>query len=106
LKDELTVLREARSLIEQGWCQRRGKQLLPNGATAYCPIYALREAAMDETAYIRGLVRLSQNLPRVNHKGKVVFDQILSKWNDQPERSQQEVLDLFDRTIAELAGVA
>jgi hypothetical protein len=100
--ETLEVLRKARGLIEKGWCQgvyakdENGKPCDPNSAAAesFCVYGALRRWAQrysDE--YDAATDRLGEE-PECQHG--------ISLFNDHEDRTQAEVLALFDRTIAKL----
>jgi hypothetical protein len=92
-------LREARALIERGWCQkdtaidRKGNSVdvFSPLATRWCIYGAV--AAITENNYVPADIAdvLREGLP---------VGALVSQWNDTPGRTQAEVLDLFDRAIA------
>ena len=120
------VLREARALVENGWCQGRSKSVgfpiggytrsyeysqvhhgrvryvAPENAAKEC--YSLTGALhavsnLDRTTELRAQRELLQVLPPED-VGKFVA---LSSWNDRSKRTHAEVLELLDRAIGEKA---
>ena len=81
-------LREARALIEQGWCQRIAKFSFTDGHTLYCPIGALYEVKEDQSYFyaLDALVRA------------IEYEDI-GAWNDDPYRTKEDVLSAFDHAI-------
>lgn len=101
----VTKLKEARALIERGWCQgadamtASGRSVFPEhgGAERWCAGGACAAAAKDreiERPIFRTMLdSLLRAIPE--HRPMTV-----SFWNDEPGRTQAEVLALFDRAIA------
>lgn len=86
-------LREARALIERGWCQRAFIKNTPFGC-AYCADGAICATAGDgEGEYGPMLAALKRATGVPSHAD-------IWSWNDTPERTQAEVLEAFDRAIA------
>jgi hypothetical protein len=80
-------LKEARALIERGWCQ---KSFEKDGR--YCIEGAVMTLydSLDTGQYKAVLTALESEIDTVS----------LISWNDRRGRKQHEVLDLFDRAIA------
>jgi hypothetical protein len=102
----LDILTAARDRIASGWCQRHsaldadGKPAFPSSAKAvkFCVIGALAASHvlyLDESV-IKPL-RESAGIPK---------DKSLFHWNDQPGRTQAEVLEAFDRAIVKANAVS
>lgn len=104
------ILRDARALIEHGWCQdsaavdARGVAVDPTArsACAWCVSGALNRALhtpnhdrRDYFTFFRARAALAQ----IVGADPAVIGQIVV-WNDHPERTQAEVLAAFDRAIA------
>lgn len=104
------VLRDARNLIEQGWCQGRLKFTREDGTLAYCAAGALSEFDSDTKwaapkrepyAYLWSAIH-DRECPPV---GKVVSAWVdviwtsIEEWNDDFEREKDEVLAAFDRAM-------
>jgi len=94
------VLIEARKLIAQGWTQGEYKRVV-DGVECWCllgamdqaaPYYKPRDLALAAVFYALGdddlYLSSSSNL---------------TEWNDAPDRTQKDVLDLIDRAIAKEA---
>lgn len=90
------VLKSARAKIAIGWCQgtamvdAQGRPSGPGDATCYCAIAACHAATPD--VLLAGDLAYSF-LCRVVPGGRV------SSWQDAPEHTKAEVLELFDRAI-------
>lgn len=83
---ELVVIRAARALIERGWCQHRW--------TVDSEDRICLEAAVSYAAHpfsIGTLVEVLRLLRRLAGRPD------LSGWNDERERTREDVLDLLDR---------
>lgn len=96
---DVEILKAARARIEQGWCQRAYAQdaegsyvsTLSPDADSYCLSGALwATAGLDDKAVARCLVLLSED-------GRACG---VIAWNDQPERTKEEVLARYDQAIA------
>jgi hypothetical protein len=94
-------LRVARALVAKGWTQevfardRRGKEVRTAERSAAC--WCAYGAVIRADAEYDGYVYLSRAIG--------LTGQLISQWNDEPTRTQQEVLAAFDRAI-ELAEQA
>lgn len=88
MTDIATKLREARALIERGWCQ--GRMSTADGSVCIrgAILDAFYDADLAEEKRADGLL-----------KSAVGFDGYLGDWNDAPERTQAEVLAAFDKAI-------
>lgn len=87
LDDVTKLLIEGRERIERGWCQGVMRKL-----GAVCMVGALYEGTIgsDGNIYFNAELRLQ--------RGAGTDD--LPRWNDAPERTKDEVLQAFDRAIA------
>ena len=100
----LRILRQARSLIEHGWCQdnaattRSGVGVHYNDATAthFCAYGAVLRTAPHPHVVTQAARLLGHALG--GHGGSVI-DRVQT-WNDAPERTRGEVLAVFDQAIA------
>ena len=106
--DTRRVLQEARALIAQGWTQGEfaRKAGVPTGTSAlgsdcWCASGALSHVALRHGDY---------DMPAKDKARRVLGDVLgpdfaaygfsLPRWNDDPARTQEEVLALFDKAIA------
>jgi hypothetical protein len=101
--DAVDVLMEARAYIEKGWCQGAAakdefgqsvewEQRLNGIARSWCALGAITDGA--------GLRLQSPELRDAEHLlQRVVGDGWIAVWNDSPGRTQEEVLEAFDRAI-------
>jgi hypothetical protein len=88
-------LREARALIERGWCQGSSSRNNEDGTTSYCLLGALSTVNKRYHVYYTAKDHVEE-----------ILEVPIPVWNDAPGRTQAEVLDLFDRAIAKAeAGV-
>ena len=94
------VLTEARKLIAQGWTQG-GYNRVVNGVECWCISGAIRQAAQYDNPMELEFVDLIRALRAddfyISSSSKLI------KWNDAPDRTQEDVLDLIDRAIAKEA---
>jgi hypothetical protein len=84
------ILKGARALIAAGWCQGESWSSV-DGRDFYCALGALRAVA-----------GLGSALPL--EAGELMRARVgpyVSRWNDDPVRTQAEVLALFDALIAD-----
>lgn len=84
------LLQEARALIERGWCQ--GEFQIEE---QYCVIGAI-ETAREKYSARTGIT--AQKVLWLHSGGGCS----LPNWNDQPGRTKEEVLALFDRALTEV----
>ena len=104
----LKILKAAHDLlaVPGTWIQCRealdknGFSTLPDAedATCWCALGAIRRVQGGTTPYAQVLLRLITSMPH-KPKGDRLADIVLD-WNDQPGRTQDEVLALFDKAIA------
>lgn len=99
----IQLLERAKQLIQGGWCQGVSKRLGMNGhPDEYCLAGALGHASWgdDHERFISGLMDQA-----VYNYAEVAVERAVSNikpdaryvaWNDQPERTQAEVLALLD----------
>lgn len=88
-------LREARALIERGWTQeefarsKTGRTVKTNSpqAVCWCAYGALIQVDGESDAY-------PWLCKAIDPEGDMV-----TRWNDAPERTQAEVLEAFDKAI-------
>ncbi len=96
-------LTAARALVAKGWTQKcfardandRNVPWGGNGAVKWCMSGALQEAAIGK-----------DHGPAIKALMKDIGNEWIATWNDAPERTQQDVLDAYDRTIARLTAAA
>lgn len=103
---DLRVLRRARELIEKGWTTKwfaktkTGRRCAVNSpyATFWCAMGALQRAVVD-TGYHDGTHELMRRhlYPMIDFS----FASIAA-WNDEAERTQSDVIELFNKAIAKL----
>lgn len=92
LKSTVEYLREARDiLIEEGWTQ--GAYVTPRG---YCAVGACSHVSPARYA---SPITTSIIMPLWEALAAEGIDYIF-EWNDAPGRTKEEVIDLFDRAIA------
>lgn len=91
----LEILIRGKERIKDGWCQgslwtdTEGVDCDLNRAACYCALGAITEVEVD-----------SEHDAYCILVGQLGGDR-LSDWNDDPDRTKQEVLDLFTRAIHE-----
>jgi hypothetical protein len=104
------ILTAARDLVEQGWTQRafaRDKDgylldLTQKEAVAYCAIGAFDRAAHDLSPEVVNAVWLFHK-----HCARYLLYEAVgascqkdvTKWNDDADRQERDVLDAYDRAI-------
>lgn len=119
MTDTLRALKEARGLVERGWTQgvtardRHGEGCWAHSplAAQWCAVGAASAATYDDpvddgrTTFSAVLDALTGALGDLWDVEKKEFAppwfavEVLSKWNDSPGRSKNEVLRLYDRAI-------
>jgi hypothetical protein len=93
-EDFITKLRKARALIEQdGWVQGTYYSLVTG---CYCAQGAMTAAGIQEASYRLQVGR------RIY--GKSAATAKLINWNDAKNRTKEEVIAMFDNSIAALQG--
>lgn len=95
--DDLALLRDARAKIARGWCQnvttmRRGRQV------SYCMLGAMGYDECFFLARARAEKLLGPFVP--------AEQQPITVFNDDPSRTQAEVVAVFDRAIAALEAAS
>lgn len=92
METALCALKLARERVAVGWCQN-SYCIRSNGApNRYCALGAMINDGYPTYAY---LLEMTLALRGENT--------LLHRWNDRPERTQTEVLALYDETIARIA---
>lgn len=99
-------LREARELIERGWCQywdalnADGMAVYPNSdsAVAWCMGGACQRVGLHEGVFESFLIRAVGSSPSWTNEWPYL------DFNDAPGRTKAEVLAAFDRAIALAEG--
>lgn len=95
------VLREARSRVAYGWL-RGAAYGMSNGRRHVCAQQAILDSTEDD--YLRSRA-LTQLIDTVNMRYQYVYRyDSIPDWNDQAERTKEEVLAAYDQTIARLKG--
>lgn len=95
------LLARARARVAAGWCQRffavdDGWNRVVEPESAFATHFCVRGALMADKQW--DVVPQARNaLMRIVGAGTT---NDLSVWNDHPKRTQQDVLDAFDRAIA------
>lgn len=102
-------LKETRAKLAQGWTQREfaRKDGEPTGASAldsdcWCVVGALGHVALLHGDYFMP-AKFEARSALVEAIGSAEFERwsySLPHWNDAPERTQEDVLALFDKAIA------
>lgn len=106
----LEILKAGRTLLTPPgtWIQglaaqdREGFGILPEDADAicWCSLGALRRVRQGATvSYAQALLQLVNGMP-CQPEGDFCLAELVFRWNDQPGRTQDEVLALFDKAIA------
>lgn len=102
LEDALVyeLLLKARAAILRGWTQKvlardaEGNQVRTqsSGAVCFCTVGALWHVTDDErvVVFVSGILR--RILPETRYS-------TLAKWNDNPLRTQEEVVALYDKAL-------
>lgn len=107
----MELLRGARALIARGWCQhayRNGDKYCALGALNACCVIAgshyaaIHEAPAAGAPYFDpdALIQLEMGL--TGEKCTVSDLRIITTFNDSPTTTQADVLQLYDRAIAQL----
>ena len=101
----LTVARNA--IVHTGWCQLRDLRRVDGEVVEYCALGAIYVAAsvFSRADRIEAVRRLAGTLTGRNI-GSALGGQAIVDWNDEPGRTPQEVIDLFDKAIIDVQGTA
>jgi hypothetical protein len=98
----LTMLEIARQLVGSGWCQGAdarnadGHEVDPWDPSAICwSLLGALVAALEREAERAGTLALEHLAAALSALADVLFASSLVDWNDSPDRSQQEVVDLL-----------
>ena len=91
------ILKGARGRIEQGWCQKasardaQGTRVLAmcSSAVKWCAIGAIDAEMQHEDGYHNPISTIA----------RVAGTDNVAQWNDSPDRTQEEVLAVFDKAI-------
>lgn len=96
--DVVEALKEARGLIAGGWCQH-AMALDAHGAETDFMDGGARRFCIDGACMRVGRWRDSIYTPMTNALRTVLNHPFLVDWNDAKDRTQADVLALFDRAI-------
>lgn len=101
------ILRSARDIIRQGWCQHRAQD-----GNKYCMIGAVFKAQTGQSymnaptpAGREALYLLMKSLPWTPVPENAQYDwaaQVIPKFNDDDKTTKEDVLTVFDKALAEL----
>lgn len=100
MKTTKEILIEARKLIEHGWCQGSLAKTIYGesvdeqhpSARYFCTAGAIYKAEPNNT-------RAELIIDEIEEEFKGTWS-FISKWNDSPDRTKEDVLVLFDKAIA------
>jgi hypothetical protein len=109
----VAVLVAARALVARGWTQyawaknERGETVLASATDAvrWCAGGAIRLAGMQLGLSTEGAVEALLGVIGAPVTGRLEHHAV-APWNDAPERTQEEVLEAFDKAIARQRGEA
>ena len=96
------ILNRAADLVEQGWCQHRLVNDGPNGTTERCIVGALYLWGCDGQFGIPENASEAQELVEKKLGLKKFTGKDLVDWNNDPSRTQAEVVALLRSVAAEL----
>lgn len=112
--NKVQILRRARDLVGQGWTQRTGARdanykvvsFSDESAVCYCALGAIFRAAYEGLTEEVGIQRVlkATDLPQVKEIYNEIADKVgkwVGVWNDAPDRTQAEVLQVFDEMVFE-----
>lgn len=97
------VLRDARNLLGQGWCQDAGRIIAfrGQGHDRYCAVVAIDDNnPMARLPSDNTTTNACKAVCQVLGLSATDWVDCLVKWNDTPYRNKDEVLAAFDRAIA------
>lgn len=103
-EQKIQVLRGTRGVLERsGWCQ--GRFTGPDGT--HCLIGAISTAAgsdLEISAIDDVHEELRREIRSTGYGADHQFEIAISKWNDEPGRTVEEVYGLLDRTVERITG--
>ena len=89
---ESQVFARAAEIVERGWCQHRAV-IRTGPLSQYCLVGALSIATLEVSP--KRPLNLSDILGSILAMQSPSFGESLIEWNDNPRRTQQEVVDLL-----------
>lgn len=97
-KSAYQITYEARELVRHGWIQN---DFINETRTAFCALGAFTQAASDAGVFVDN--KTTDNLVVAEETFRsVIGGYSIMFWNDDPERTQQEVVDAFTETLDRL----
>ena len=113
-QEKIETLRAARELVAQGWCQGDASKTTNGVEDRWCAVGALNKVlwtqgndlsvsasatdlAIRDEVYLLLQVKLPEK-HKADFRGVATF-------NDDEETTQQDVLDLYDKALADLGGL-
>jgi hypothetical protein len=112
-------LQKALEYVEQGWCQHAYQRSTPDPDGGiryrYCALGAIKVAVGMRNSFIPGSAEDAETLARILAARQKLYDVLdephcsdtwieITEWNDRPERTKDEVIDLFRKAIASIDG--
>ena len=103
--DSVEVLKRARELVANGWTRKtiardangRFVTVLSREATSFCVVGGLMRAQSEMGGFI------TRNLRRVLEIAADIEYRDIADWNDEPGRTKEEVLAVYDKAIESLS---
>jgi hypothetical protein len=102
--DTLTILAQAKALVEKGWCRGDWARTEAGVSVAYYDQFACQFCSSG--AIRRVILDLQRNDTHSASIALAVFKKAIgtnqhtiSTWNDSPNRTKVEVLETFDKAI-------
>jgi hypothetical protein len=90
------IFDRAAELVEQGWCQGENYKTI-NGKPCCCAWGAAAQA-YRETGVVGSLVEIDDVMTKA---ARAMGSERITNWNDSPERTQAEVVELLRRLARE-----
>lgn len=96
-----SVLKTARDLVQTGWCQNAYEMEGRDLVKRFDILGALEAGAQGQPYRVYNSARFAvvEAILEANFDGEYVGDDVIVDWNDDPKRTQEEVVAMFNRAI-------
>lgn len=96
-KEVIQVLKDAKDLLEKGWCKNHYTLGPTDNPTHFCSSGAIRYASRNKSFYVRqAALRTFRQFLTENTAGK--YNNI-PWWNDMHGRNKAQVIGMFERCV-------
>ena len=96
--DVVRVMRRAREMIEEGWCQKKALLRFHDGRISRCSSQAIFDATL-ELMPANSIIEVAQKSESLFIKAIGCLSNNIPLWNDNGHRKKEDVLETFDKAI-------